>query len=157
MKKCLHLFERQVWFAHIPAVHRNICCWLEGYSSVCKAKCLHEQISPLCLLVSLPQWSFPGAKWSSLREETICVLSMLRGIKPCSWELISVPLLSCLDAGVGFVVVPGKLAGAAGPCEVMLGCGWSSSPLLLSCRRVFALCRNVSLSEKQHFSCRQWQ
>lgn len=62
-----------------------------------------------------------------------------------------------LDAGVGFVVVPGKLAGAAGPCEVMLGCGWSSSPLLLSCGSVFALCRNVSLSEKQHFSCRQWQ
>lgn len=41
------------------------------------------------------------------------------------------------------MAVPGELAEAAGPCEVVLGCGWSSSPLLLSCRSVFVFCRNV--------------
>lgn len=60
--------------------------------------------------------------------------------------------LSCLGSGVGFVAVPGKLAEAAGPYEVRLSCGWSSFPLLLSCRSVFVLCRNVSLSEKQQHS-----
>lgn len=99
---------RDIWFAYSTAVHRNSCCWLEQHSSVCKAKRFYKQISPLCLLVSLPNLNFPGVEWSSLREKTICALLMLRGIKLCRWELISVFPLSCFSAGVGFVAAPGK-------------------------------------------------
>lgn len=126
------------------------------------AKCLHEQISPLCLLVSLPNWSFPGAKWSSLREKTIWVLLMLGGIKFCSWELISVLLLSYLGSGVGFVAVPGKLAEAAGAwksCWAVAGAApHSSYPIGLCLFCVGILCLFcVRMSEKQLFSCRHWQ
>lgn len=148
MKKCLHLFERHIWVAHATAVHRNICCWLEGYSSVCRAKRLYKRISPLCLLVSLPDLSFPGAEWSSLREKTICILLMLRGIKLCRWELISVLLLSCLDAGVGSVAVPSKLAEAADPCKIMLICDQSGSVFLLSCRSISLFCVWISVCQR---------
>ena len=140
MKKCLQLFETHIWSAHTTAVHRSICCWWEEHSSVCKVKCLSKWISPLHLLVSPPDLSFPGAEWPSLRTETICVLLMLRGIKLCRWELISVLLLSCLAAGVGFMVVPSKLAEAVRPCKIMLICDWCGSPLLLACRSICLFC-----------------
>lgn len=46
MKEFLHLFERDGWFVHATAVHRNICCWLKGYGSVRKAKCQYKHFSP---------------------------------------------------------------------------------------------------------------
>lgn len=139
---------RGIWFAYSTAVHRNSCCWLEQHSSVCKAKRFYKQISPLCLLVSLPNLNFPGAEWSSLREKTICALLMLRGIKLCRWGLILVFPLSCFSAGVGFVAVPGKLAEAAGPCRITLIRDWSDSLLPFSCRNICLFCVWISVCQR---------
>lgn len=67
MKKCLHLFETHIWFAHIPAVHRNIHCWLEKVWLNLQSACTNGFLPST--FWSLPGFSFPAAEWSTLRKK----------------------------------------------------------------------------------------
>lgn len=151
-----------VWETHL--VRTYYCCaqehllLIKGVTAQFAKQSACTNVFLPCAFWSLfPTWVFQVQNGLHSEERPICVSLMLRGIKLCRRELISVLLLSCLDAGVGFVALPSKLAEAAGPCKIVLICDWSGSPLLLSCRSIFILCMNFSLSEKYHLSCRQRQ